>query len=370
MNFAKHFLKQMGGFKSYQRLGYYNMEVYGNDQVSIHMQQAGFTMLCGGNLIPINNQGECDGIITSTTDNLLYALYHNGIPPPIDYLQVILQLLSLANPTSSFAALLLVQKNVFGWYTELECGPRLRDHSVWALLSTVTVQHCRNRLHHNHDLGEQDWNWNEQYIWSYVDLAYTLSAIPGWQPHIQKELCSWIHIFANIWERVSYGPMNLSHLHEQSQQRYNVVLKTMLTTHLSISTHSHLEEAIGLVCVALSESWASLDLAMPLEPNCLLAWLECSNSAIMSGMLQETPQASQMMQKLIVPLQRTLFRFVERIEALPSEATTPILAVCGEIVKDLATRMLQTETRNWEEIQSQIGDRIKEAREFYSQNSG
>ncbi|KAK7031859.1 hypothetical protein R3P38DRAFT_2522550, partial [Favolaschia claudopus] len=304
---------------------------------------------------PINGQGECDYTIASNISNILYALYYNGLPPPVDNLQVILQILSLADPISSSAALLLLQRNIFGWYTQLECGPKLQDHSVWALLSTFAVQQCRSL---------------SRSIWNYVDLAYLLLAIPEWRPHIEKELCSWIHIFPDIWTMSIYDNVNMRKLQKQYRENYNVVLKTIWVPHLSISTHSHSEEAIALVCVALSEFWASFDLAMPLEPNCLFSWLQCSNSAIMAvaGRLQKIPQASQLTQEVIIPLQKTLFRIVEQIQALPSETTTPILEVCAEIVKDLATGMLQTGIRNLYDIRNQIEDKIKDARNFHSQD--
>ncbi|KAK6985067.1 hypothetical protein R3P38DRAFT_2661874 [Favolaschia claudopus] len=287
---------------------------------------------------PINEQGESEERIVDTVNNLLCALYHNGIPPSKDNLELIVQLLSLQGSLSLPAAFLLLQENVHDWYMDLELGSKLRDYSVWASLSAIMVHHER-----------------EPYIKSYIDLAYLLSTIPEWQPHIQKELCSWIHIYSN------------SFTIEEYLEKYNVVFKTIWAPSRSIPTNHHFEEAVGLVHVALSDFWTAFDPATPFDSNSLLAWLECSNSLILHWNTEvwSIVQCTQMMmQELFIPLQRTLCRTVKQIQTLPAEARTPILVACQEILTILANTMSQTETgfdNSRDNIHNQIREIIKTA---------
>ncbi|KAK7031928.1 hypothetical protein R3P38DRAFT_3508230, partial [Favolaschia claudopus] len=191
---------------------------------------------------PINKQEEN---IVETLNGLLCALYNHGIPPYTDSLELLVQLLSIPGDVSLTAAHLLIQDKVHDWYTDPELGPKLRDQSVWALLSAVILK-------------------DSVMFPDYVDLAYLLSTIPEWQPHLKKEKCCWIHRFR---------PINI---HGKHLEKYNAVFKRIWVPHLSISTKSPLEEAIGLVFVTLSEFWASFDLAAPLDTESLFAWLECS----------------------------------------------------------------------------------------------
>ncbi|KAK7042115.1 hypothetical protein R3P38DRAFT_2511819, partial [Favolaschia claudopus] len=201
---------------------------------------------------PLNEQGEYDDEIVGTIDNLWCALYQTGTPPSKDSLKLIIQLLSLPGPLSFSAALLLLQENVHEWYTQPEFGQKLWDHSLWTLLSNAMSQHWRdNSIHMNLAICNR-----------YVKLANLLLAIPKWHPCICKELCSWIYIFPAICQT-----------EQESLEQYNIVFKTIWAPHLNSTTHNHLEEAIGLVYVTLSDFWASVDLAMLVSPNTLLAWL-------------------------------------------------------------------------------------------------
>ncbi|KAK7031910.1 hypothetical protein R3P38DRAFT_2521963 [Favolaschia claudopus] len=284
---------------------------------------------------PINEQGKHEESIVETLDGLLWALYNNGIPPYKDSLELLVQLLSFPGDVSNTTALLLVQGNVHDWYTDSELGPKLRDNSVWALLSAAVLKHSWSRL-----------------FTQYVDLAYQLSTIPEWQPGLEKEKSCWIHIFPSISRSMEY------------LEKYNAVFKTIWTPHSSISTQSHLEEAIGLVYGALSDFWASFDFAVSLDTKSLFAWLECTNSAIFNEAVQETVHATQLMQELFISLQNNLFGFVEQIQILPSENRAPILAACGEIVRDLAIKMLQIEIQDLSVVRFEIYVKIEEARKL------
>ncbi|KAK6985059.1 hypothetical protein R3P38DRAFT_2661868 [Favolaschia claudopus] len=281
---------------------------------------------------PINEQGECEEKIVHTLNILLCALYNNEIPPYRDSLELLVQLLSLQGDVSNTAAWLLLQKNVHDWYTDSELGPKLRDHSVWALLSTVILK-------------------NSVMFTNYIDLAYLLSTIPEWQPYLETEKCCWIHVFSALSPEEEY------------LEKYNAVFKTIWTPGSSISTQSHLEEAIGLVCDALSKFWASFDLAAPLDTKSLFAWLECSNSAIFHENVQKTVHATQLMKGSFIPLQSTLLGFLAQIQNMPSENSTPMLAACGKIVRDLATKMLQTEIDS-RVARRRIDNKIKKARKL------
>ncbi|KAK6985033.1 hypothetical protein R3P38DRAFT_2575239 [Favolaschia claudopus] len=285
---------------------------------------------------PDNEQVECKDNNTATLYNLLCALYNNGIPPSKHSLALLIQLLSLPGRFSFTAAQLLLQENVHDWYTDPELGPKLQDHSVWALLSAARFKHV--------ELSEE-----------YVDLAYLLSAIPGWQPHIRQEKCCWLDGFWSM-------PFT-----DQCLEKYNAVFKTIWTPSLSTSRQNHAEEAIGLVCGGLSEFWSSFDSVVSLDPKSLFAWLECSDFAIFDKDVQETVHETQMMQESFIPLQRILFGFVGQIQSLPSETMTPILTACGEIVRDLATKMLQTEIGDLFEVRGQIYGKIEEARKLVAE---
>ncbi|KAK6977685.1 hypothetical protein R3P38DRAFT_2581288 [Favolaschia claudopus] len=283
---------------------------------------------------PINEQGEHEEKIVETLNGLLCALYNNAIPLYKDSLELLVQLLSFPGDVSNTAAWLLLQENVYDWYIDPEFGPKLRDHSVWALLSAVILKD------------------SETMFTVYVDLAYLLSIIPEWQPYLEKEKCCWIRIFSARYPNEEY------------LEKYNAVFKTIWTPHLSTSTQTHSEEAISLVCDALAKFWASFDFAAPLDSQSLFGWLDCSNSAIFDEDVHRTVHATQLMQELFIPLKNNLLGFVEQIQSLPSETRTPILAACGEIVRAMATGMLQTEIRDCIAVSQQIYNNIEEARKL------
>ncbi|KAK7031918.1 hypothetical protein R3P38DRAFT_2522193, partial [Favolaschia claudopus] len=287
---------------------------------------------------PINEQSEHEEKILNTLNSLLCALYNNVIPPYKDSLELLVQLLSLPGDVSFTVARLLVQENVHDWYTDSQLGPKLRDHSVWALLSTVVLK---------------DTAMLEQYI----DLTYLLSTIPEWQHYFEKEKCCWIHVFSALYPEEEY------------LEKYNAVFKTIWAPHLSISTQSRLEEAIGLVFVTLSEFWASFDFAVPLDTESLLVWMECSDTVIFHwhSEIQSIARDTQMIQELFIPLRNNLLGFVDQIQSLSSENRTPILAACGEIVRDLANRMLQTTIMGSHAVRMQIRNKIEEARKLVAE---
>ncbi|KAK6977682.1 hypothetical protein R3P38DRAFT_2581166 [Favolaschia claudopus] len=268
---------------------------------------------------PVNEQGEWEEKTVDVFNGLLCAVYNKGLAPPKISLKLLIQLLSLPDSVSSSAAWLMLQENVHDWYTDPEIGLEFRNHSVWSLLCAVILQDHQSIP--------------ETHLRCYVDLAYLLSAIPEWQPDIRKELSSWVHIF----------PAMLTS--DQSLEKYNTVFKTIWPSSLRISAHNHLEETAGLVCVALSNFWASFDIATPMDPNSLFAWLDCTNSIINNVDVRKTVQHTETMQESFIPLQNNLLGFVDQIQSLPSPNRTPILTACGEIIRDFATKMLQTEVR-------------------------
>ncbi|KAK6985063.1 hypothetical protein R3P38DRAFT_2661870 [Favolaschia claudopus] len=293
---------------------------------------------------PINEQGKHEENIVETLNGLLCALYNIGIPPYKDSLELLVQLLSIPADVSNTAACLLLQENVRDWYIDPEFGPKLQDHSVWALLSAAV-------------LNLKHWRMLEQY----VDLAYLLSAIPEWQPYLEKEKCCWIRIF----------PVTYIETSKQDLRKYNAVFKTIWAPSSSTSTQTDLEEAIGLVYGALSEFWALFDFTVSLDTKSLFAWMECSNSVIfhwdfdleVCSIVRDT----QMMQELFIPLHNNLLGFVNHIQSLPSENRTPMVAACGEIVRDLATKMLQTEINDMYDVRQQIYGKIEEARKLVAE---
>ncbi|KAK7031902.1 hypothetical protein R3P38DRAFT_2521618, partial [Favolaschia claudopus] len=293
----------------------------------------------------INKQGEHEEKNVNTLDGLLCALHNNGIPPYKESLELLVQLLSVPGHVSLTAAWLLLQKNVYDWYTEPELGPKLRDHSVWALLSAVVLK--------------GPWIFKEQY----VDLTYLLSTISEWQPSLEKGKCCWIHIFPSM------------NIYEKHLEKYNAVFKTIWPPSATTSTQSCLEEAIGLVCGALSDFWAAFDFAAPLDTKSLFAWLQCSNSVIfdwnpeLQSIIRGTQpiiRGTQIMQESFIPLHNNLLGFVDQIQSLPSEYRTPILAACGEIVRDLATKMLHREIDSLA-ARRQIRNKIDEARKLVAE---
>ncbi|KAK6977677.1 hypothetical protein R3P38DRAFT_3472009 [Favolaschia claudopus] len=293
---------------------------------------------------PINEQGKHEENIVETLNGLLCALYNNAIPLYKDSLELLVQLLSFPGDVSNTAAWLLLQENVYDWYIDPEFGPKLQDHSVWALLSAAV-------------LNLKHWQMLEQY----VDLAYLLSAIPEWQPYLEKEKCCWIRIF----------PVTYIETSKQDLRKYNAVFKTIWAPSSSTSTQTHLKEAIGLVYGALSEFWALFDFAVSLDTKSLFAWMECSNSVIFHWDLDlevcSIVRDTQMMQELFIPLHNNLLGFVNHIQSLPSEKRTPMVAACGEIVRDLATKMLQTEINDMYDVRQQIYGKIEEARKLVAE---
>ncbi|KAK6977668.1 hypothetical protein R3P38DRAFT_3471940 [Favolaschia claudopus] len=163
---------------------------------------------------PINEQGESEGEIINAHNSLLCALYNNKIPPSKDNLELLIKLLSLPGHVSLHSVWLMLQENVHDWYTDLDFGAKLRSHSMLGLLSAAIIHHWTSVCHY-------------EGVKRYIDLAYLLSPLPEWQPHIQQEICCWIIMFQFINSEQRY------------LEKYIAVFKAIWAPSQSTFGHNH-----------------------------------------------------------------------------------------------------------------------------------
>jgi hypothetical protein len=102
---------------------------------------------------------------------------------------------------------------------------------VWSSLSDIIVKH-------------------NIYPQRYIELGHTLAGIPDWQPHIQKELCSWITIF--------FLEQSFWNLNEQYSLVLTNVFKFQARGYTFVGGG---ERALGLSLIALSQFWEDFDFA-------------------------------------------------------------------------------------------------------------
>jgi hypothetical protein len=114
--------------------------------------------------------------ITGISALLGALLFHYKTTPTIQTVHQLLHALSIPGNIFKKATVLLLRSNIRVWFLDDEMRTILQNASVWSSLSDIIVKH-------------------KIYPQRYIELGHALAGIPDSQPHIQKELCSWITIF-------------------------------------------------------------------------------------------------------------------------------------------------------------------------------
>jgi hypothetical protein len=244
--------------------------------------------------------------ITGVTDLLQALIYYdaplmsmiNTSPGFHDFLtgrciHLLCKSLSVTGNISSLAAHLLIRKDVLDWFRNSETRAVLQEASVWSSLARFSLE-------------LQDY---VQFTTEFILRGWAIAIIPDWQPHVRRELCSWIAAFFR-------GEIPRRPRWDLSKEYISVLKTVWVFTVGDYAFTEDEEEALGLSFVALTNLWDGFDFRSSGNFEHASAWLRCTGYAIRSGYHTRhsgwTPISSSFQTGFGFPLARSLLRASER----------------------------------------------------------